>query len=174
MSRADATTPWWLARLPASPSAATLAVVVTAAGLAILIAVGPSPVVMDDEARRVLAIVVLGLGLWGAFQRHAFWPSVLMVGLLFASRVAAAPADVPGELIALYGGSGVWTPLSGFLLGYAFMLPMNTVPNVVMLDAGYFTAREMLGYGTVVTLAAAAILILVALPYWQWLGVLGL
>ena len=248
MSRADATTPWWLARLPASPSAATLAVVVTAAALAILIAVGPSPVVMDDEARRVLAIVVLGLGLWGAFPRHAFWPSVLVVGLLFASRVAAAPADVPGELIALYGGSGVWTPLSGFLLAHAVAVSglgerlarsvvrrIGRRPSLVVLAVGMasiivaplspsttakafmlvpvcvaladaFGVRPGSRFGASIFLMAAAANNIgasmfltatipnfisaqyladvgvelswlrwpVALPYWQWLGVLGL
>jgi hypothetical protein len=31
----------------------------------------------------------------------------------------------------------------------------------------------MLAYGTLVTLAAAAILLLVAMPYWQALGLFG-
>jgi anion transporter len=83
------------------------------------VALGIVPSATSGEARPVLAITILGLGLWGAFPRHMFWPSVLVAGLLLVSRAAVAPAELPGQVVALYGGSGVWTPLTGFLLAHA-------------------------------------------------------
>jgi sodium-dependent dicarboxylate transporter 2/3/5 len=87
--------------------------------LALALALGSGLSGLDDEARRTLAITVLGLGLWGAFPERAFWPSVLIVGLVLASRTAAAPSAVADQVIQLYGTSGVWTPLTGFLLAHA-------------------------------------------------------
>jgi putative phosphoribosyl transferase len=65
----------------------------------------------------------------------------------------AAAGGLPPAALAL--------PVS-ITIGYAFMLPMNTVPNLIMLEAGYFSARETLGYGTILTVAAAAVLLLLA------------
>jgi di/tricarboxylate transporter len=76
----------------------------------------------------------------------------------------AAAGGLPPAALAL--------PVS-ITIGYAFMLPMNTVPNLIMLEAGYFSARETLGYGTILTVAAAAVLLLLAVPYWQGLGMFG-
>ena len=90
-----------------------------AAALAVAVAFGIVPSPTSGEARSVLAITILGLGLWAAFPRHMFWPSVLIAALLLASRAAVAPAELPGQVVAMYGGSGVWTPLTGFLLAHA-------------------------------------------------------
>lgn len=87
--------------------------------LSVALALGFGPSGLDDEARRTLAISVLGLGLWGAFPQQAFWPSVLVICLVLISRTIASPSTVPGQVIQLYGTSGVWTPLTGFLLAHA-------------------------------------------------------
>jgi di/tricarboxylate transporter len=94
--------------------------------------------------------------------------------LAFTSTTAYATVIVPiAVAMAVAGGlppAALALPVA-ITIGYAFMLPMNTIPNVIMLDAGYFTPREMLGYGTILTVAAAVILLLVAVPYWQLLGI---
>ena len=72
--------------------------------LAVALGVGPSS--LDGEARRTLAITVLGLGMWGAFPQRAFWPSVLVIALVLVSRTIASPATIAGQVIQLYGTSG--------------------------------------------------------------------
>ncbi len=105
-----------LRRIPARGPAIT-ATLGVALAIAILLSAGPAGI--GDEARRTLAITVLGLGLWGAFPRQAFWPSVLIIGLVLVSRTATEPSAIAGQVVGLYGSSGVWTPLTGFLLAYA-------------------------------------------------------
>jgi sodium-dependent dicarboxylate transporter 2/3/5 len=87
--------------------------------LSLAVALGGGPSSLDGEGRRTLAITVLGLGLWGAFPQRAFWPSVLVIGLVLVSRTIASPSTLAGQVIQLYGTSGVWTPLTGFLLAHA-------------------------------------------------------
>jgi solute carrier family 13 (sodium-dependent dicarboxylate transporter), member 2/3/5 len=89
------------------------------AALALAVALGSGPSNVDAEARRTLAITVLGLGLWGAFPQRAFWPSILVIGLVLVSRTIASPSNLVGQVIQLYGTSGVWTPLTGFVLAHA-------------------------------------------------------
>jgi solute carrier family 13 (sodium-dependent dicarboxylate transporter), member 2/3/5 len=100
-------------------AAGQLLVVSLGAALSVWVALGAGPAGIDGEARRTLAITILGLAAWGAFPQQAFWPSVLVIGLLLVSRVVASPSTVADQLLALYGASGVWTPLTGFLLAHA-------------------------------------------------------
>ena len=103
------------------PHIATSQILVASFGvaLALAVALGGGPSTLDDEARRTLSITVLGLGLWGAFPQRAFWPSILVIGLVLVSRTIASPSSLAGQVVQLYGTSGVWTPLTGFLLAHA-------------------------------------------------------
>ena len=103
------------------PRIAAGQILVAAFGVALSLAValGSWPSTLDGEARRILAITVLGLGLWGAFPQRAFWPSVLVIGLVLASRTISAPSALASQVVQLYGSSGVWTPLTGFVLAHA-------------------------------------------------------
>jgi sodium-dependent dicarboxylate transporter 2/3/5 len=89
------------------------------AALAVGVALGAGPSTLDGEARRTLAITLLGLGLWGAFPQRAFWSSILVIGLVLVSRTMASPSALASQVIGLYGTSGVWTPLTGFMLAHA-------------------------------------------------------
>lgn len=106
------------------PHIATGQILVASFGvaLALAVALGGGPSTLDDEARRTLSITVLGLGLWGAFPQRAFWPSILVIGLVLVSRTIASPSSLAGQVVQLYGTSGVWTPLTGFLLAHAVMV----------------------------------------------------
>jgi sodium-dependent dicarboxylate transporter 2/3/5 len=106
------------------PRVAGTQILVASLGVALSLAValGGGPSSLDWEARQTLAITVLGLALWGAFPQRAFWPSVLVIGLVLVSRTMASPSTVAGQVIGLYGTSGVWTPLTGFLLAHAVAL----------------------------------------------------
>jgi sodium-dependent dicarboxylate transporter 2/3/5 len=106
-------------RMRSRIAASQVLVASVGAALALAVALGGGPSSLDGEARRTLAITVLGLGLWGAFPQRAFWPSVLVIGLVLVSRTIASPSAVAGQLIQVYGTSGVWTPLTGFILAHA-------------------------------------------------------
>jgi di/tricarboxylate transporter len=102
----------WPAWVPSTVAAA-------AALVAGAVAIGLVLPALEDQTRRTLAITILALGLWGAYPQHAFRPSISVMALLVASQALAAPQDVGSRVLGLYGASGVWTPLTGFVLAHA-------------------------------------------------------
>lgn len=59
-----------------------------------------------------------------------------------------------------------------FLTPVAVILPVNTIPNLVFHSSGYFTERQMIIYGLLVSLVSVIITLLVGLPYWTVLGLI--
>jgi anion transporter len=59
-----------------------------------------------------------------------------------------------------------------FLTPIALILPVNTIPNIVFYSSGYFTQKQMILYGLLTSLVSALLIILIGLPYWQFLGLL--
>lgn len=57
-----------------------------------------------------------------------------------------------------------------FLTPIALILPVNTIPNIVFYSSGYFTQRQMVTYGIIVSFISALLIILIGLPYWLSIG----
>lgn len=148
-------------------------------------------------AQILIAITVLGLGLWGAFTQYAFWPSVVVIALVLGSSILASPSTVVGRVVQLYGASGVWTPLTGFLLAHAVTVSglgrrlalavvrrVGRRPSLVVLAVGIATILVaplspsttakafLLLLGSAIS-TTGAFLLVVAVPYWQLLGLFG-
>ncbi len=47
---------------------------------------------------------------------------------------------------------------------------MNTIPNIVFYGAGYFSQRQIVAYGMVLSLVSAVLVLLLGMPYWRLLG----
>jgi sodium-dependent dicarboxylate transporter 2/3/5 len=140
------------------PRVAGTQILVASLGVVLSVAVvlGGGPSSVDGDARQTLAITVLGLALWGAFPQRAFWPSVLVIGLVLVSRTMASPSTVAGQVIGLYGTSGVWTPLTGFVLAHAVAVSGlgRRLAFAVVRRVGHRPSRVLLAVGIVSVLIA--------------------
>ena len=62
------------------------------------------------------------------------------------------------------------TMLLQFVVSFGFILPVNAPQNMIAYGTDTFLARDFIRTGLVITLAAAALLVLFALTYWDWMG----
>lgn len=132
------------------------------------------------------ALTVTGAGLWLA---TAIFPEgvsgltllilLALITLLFTEGVsnAAAVAIVLPVAIPIAAAAQidpVTTALAvGIVSGFAFMLPMGTPPNAMIFSTGFVKANRMLRYGSVLSLAAFVLFIIVASVWWPLLGRIG-
>lgn len=56
------------------------------------------------------------------------------------------------------------------LLGFVFVV--ETIPSVIVQQAGYMTQKELLCPGLVLTIVSVVLTVLVAMTWWMWLGYL--
>jgi di/tricarboxylate transporter len=57
-----------------------------------------------------------------------------------------------------------------FLAPVAVILPVNTIPNIVFFSSGYFSQRQIIMYGIVVSAVSVALVLALGVPYWNMLG----
>jgi di/tricarboxylate transporter len=79
-------------------------------------------------------------------------------------------------VIGLTGLGGVQPLLTALpvalLAPVAVILPVNTIPNIVFHAEGWFTEKQIMAYGTLLSLVSVAIAIFVGIPYWRLLGII--
>jgi anion transporter len=59
-----------------------------------------------------------------------------------------------------------------FLTPIAVILPINTIPNVVYYSSGYFTQKQIITYGLILSILSVIIILIIGLPYWQLSGLI--
>jgi solute carrier family 13 (sodium-dependent dicarboxylate transporter), member 2/3/5 len=96
---------------------------------------------------------------------HVFFTSTSVYVMLVIPLAIAVASDVhvSPALLALP---------TAFAVPLAFILPVNTIPNMVFFASGYFTVKQCLKYGLVLTLISIAFIVLVGIPYWTFLGLI--
>jgi di/tricarboxylate transporter len=57
-----------------------------------------------------------------------------------------------------------------FLTPVAVILPVNTIPNIVFFSSGYFSQRQIVLYGLLVSAVSVALVLALGVPYWRVLG----
>jgi di/tricarboxylate transporter len=62
------------------------------------------------------------------------------------------------------------TMLLGFMVSYGFLLPINAPQNMVCLGTETFNARQFARVGIVLTLIGYALMLVMGLTWWRWLG----
>jgi sodium-dependent dicarboxylate transporter 2/3/5 len=67
----------------------------------------------------------------------------------------------------------VGLPLA-FLAPIAVILPVNTIPNIVFYQSGYFSQRQIIKYGLLLSLISVVVVLTLGLTYWQYLGYVSL
>ena len=64
------------------------------------------------------------------------------------------------------------TMLLQFVVSFGFILPVNAPQNMIAYGTDTFEARDFVRTGIVITLAAVVLLVVFALTYWPWLGLM--
>lgn len=99
-----------------------------------------------------------------------------VVHLGFASATALASAMIPIVIAVLQGvatpGINVvgMTMLLQFVVSFGFILVVNAPQNMVAYGTETFAARDFVRTGLVLTLVALALVALLSVTYWHWLG----
>lgn len=97
----------------------------------------------------------------------------MLLHVAFTSTTVYATVIVPLviSLAQLEGLNPMMVALPvSFLAPVAVILPVNTIPNIVFHQAGYFSHKQMLAYGILLSLASTVIVLALGLPYWRALG----
>ena len=64
------------------------------------------------------------------------------------------------------------TMILQFVVSFGFILPVNAPQNMIAYGTDTFEARDFVRTGIVITLAAVVLLVVFALTYWPWLGLM--
>jgi len=99
----------------------------------------------------------------------------MMLHLVFTSTTVYATVMVPVVigLTRFYGINPLLTALPVVVLApIAVILPVNTIPNIIFHTEGWFTEKQIIAYGMMLSLVSVAIVLLLGVPYWQMLGLI--
>lgn len=151
-------------------------------GTVILFGVGISlgTALLQTKAASWLAdIVVVEFGLKNAtalFILGVMSLFLVVIHLGFASATALASAMIPIVIAVL---KNVATPginmigmtmLLQFVVSFGFILVVNAPQNMVAYGTDTFRARDFVRTGLVLTVVALALVMLLGVTYWRWLG----
>jgi anion transporter len=101
---------------------------------------------------------------------------LIAIHLGFASATALASAMIPIVIAVLQGvatpGMNVvgMTMLLQFVVSFGFILVVNAPQNMVAYGTETFEARDFVRTGLVLTVIAFALVMVLAVTYWRWLG----
>ena len=101
---------------------------------------------------------------------------LIVIHLGFASATALASAMVPIIIAVLQsvGTQGInvvgMTMLLQFVVSFGFILVVNAPQNMVAYGTETFEARDFVRTGLVMTVIAFALVMILGVTYWRWLG----
>ncbi len=101
---------------------------------------------------------------------------LIVIHLGFASATALASAMIPIVIAVLQGvatpGINIvgMTMLLQFVVSFGFILVVNAPQNMVAYGTETFEARDFVRTGLVLTVIAFALVMLLSVTYWRWLG----
>jgi anion transporter len=101
---------------------------------------------------------------------------LIVIHLGFASATALASAIIPIVIAILQQmktpGINVlgMTLLLQFVVSFGFILPVNAPQNMVAYGTDTFTSRDFIRTGLVMTVIGFALLLILSVTYWRWLG----
>lgn len=151
-------------------------------GTVILFGIGISlgTALLQTKAATWLAdIVVAQFGLTNAtalFILGVMSLFLVVIHLGFASATALASAMIPIVIAVLKSvatpGINVigMTMLLQFVVSFGFILVVNAPQNMVAYGTETFTARDFVRTGLVLTAVALALVMLLGMTWWRWLG----
>lgn len=116
------------------------------------------------------------------------WPLVAVVfvaglffalmSLAFSARTAAVSALVPMVIAFAQSMPEMGVPAWGltlvlfYAIQFSAVLPVNTPMAVIAYTSNTFTSKDMIRVGAPLTFSSVVMMVLFALTYWKWVGVL--
>ncbi|TRO48746.1 hypothetical protein E2P65_02330, partial [Candidatus Bathyarchaeota archaeon] len=99
----------------------------------------------------------------------------MFLHVVFTSTTVYATVMMPlvislGQLQG--GGAGFLALAVAFLAPIAVILPVNTIPNIVFFSSGYFSQRQIVSYGLVLSAVSSALVLVLCHPYWSMIGLI--
>ena len=101
---------------------------------------------------------------------------LIVIHLGFASATALASAMIPIVIAVLQNVAtpGInlvgMTMLLQFIVSFGFILVVNAPQNMVAYGTETFSARDFVRTGLMLTAIAYALVLVLGLTYWRWLG----
>ncbi|MGA3020343.1 MAG: DASS family sodium-coupled anion symporter [Candidatus Micrarchaeales archaeon] len=109
------------------------------------------------------ALVLLVL-LFGTFIHIIFTTTTVYATIIMPIAIAIANIySVPVSLLAL--------PIA-FIAPLALILPINTIPNIIFYSEGYFSIKQMVIYGIVLSIISILLIMFIGIPYWRLIGLI--
>ncbi|MBQ5822895.1 MAG: DASS family sodium-coupled anion symporter [Selenomonadaceae bacterium] len=104
---------------------------------------------------------------------------LILIHLGFASATALSSAMIPIIISVLLGASehaplnvvGM-TMILQYVMCFGFILPVNAPQNMVAFSTETFEARTFVKTGIPLTIIAFAVIMLMSVTYWSWLGII--
>ena len=104
---------------------------------------------------------------------------LILIHLGFASATALSSAMIP-IIISVLQGASEQAPLNvvgmtmilQYVMCFGFILPVNAPQNMVAFSTETFEARTFVKTGIPLTIIAFAVIMLMSVTYWSWLGII--
>ncbi|MBX4132108.1 DASS family sodium-coupled anion symporter [Frischella sp. Ac48] len=68
-----------------------------------------------------------------------------------------------------YTNSLIFSMIIGINMLHQYILPVNNMPNMIILGSGYIKPREMIITGIIMSIVSAIFMSIMVFTYWQWL-----
>lgn len=107
-----------------------------------------------------LFLIVVHLGFASA---TALASAMIPIMISVLQQIASAPDAAPLNLVGM-------TMLFQFVVSFGFILPVNAPQNMVAYGTDTFTVRDFVRTGLVLTVIAYALVLLLGVTYWPWMG----
>ena len=121
--------------------------------------------VLDRTGIRLPTTVLLVLIVSSGVLLHVFFTSTTVYATVIMPVVIAIASiyGIPISLLAL--------PVA-FAVPLALILPVNTIPNIIFYSTGYFSVKQIVKYGIVLSIISIIVIILFGIPYWKFIGLI--
>jgi sodium-dependent dicarboxylate transporter 2/3/5 len=108
-----------------------------------------------------LVLIVL---LFGTFIHMIFTTTTVYATIIMPIAIAITNVyGVPVSLLAL--------PIA-FIAPLALILPINSIPNIIFYSEGYFSIKQMVMYGVVLSIISILLIMFIGIPYWTLIGLI--
>lgn len=126
-------------------------------------------------------IIKAGMSLIGLESMPMMPLLIILIGFsIFSHMIWSTTTAMTGVMMPIYIGlaQALGFPIISFclplalMMAYALFLPFNTMGNIIMFGAGYYTVTEQLKSSLLLGLIIWGLWIITAFTWWKWIGLL--
>lgn len=126
-------------------------------------------------------IIQTGMGMIGLESMSMMPLLIILLGFsIFSHVIWSTTTAMTGVMMPIYIGlaQALGFPVISFclplalMMAYALFLPFNTMGNIIIFGAGYYSVTEQLKASLLLGLIIWGLWIITAFTWWQWIGLL--